>query len=225
VCTVHRYLEGSDTVQATREHILNILKERHQATVGELSRELGLTAVTVRHHLEILRGEGLVAAPLARRRKAPGRPQHVYTLTEKASTLFPKGYDHLVSLILSEVRSRLSSAEEVDQMMKRIGERIASQAVLPDGDDFGARLAAAVEFLDGLGYMARWERREEGKDAGDYLIHVANCPYERVTGQDHEVCTMDLALLTHLLGTSPQRITWAAEGDYQCTYAIHPPGE
>jgi predicted ArsR family transcriptional regulator len=208
-------------MQATREHILNILKERHQVTVDELSRELGLTAVTVRHHLGILRGEGLVAAPIARRRKAPGRPQHVYTLTEKASTLFPKRYDHLVSLILSEVRSRLSSAEEVDQMMKRIGERIASQAVLPDGGDFGARLVAAVEFLDGLGYMARWERREEG----DYLLHVANCPYERVAGQDHEICTMDLALLTRLLGISPQRITWAAEGDYQCTYAIHPPGE
>ena len=206
-------------MQATREHILNILKERHQATVGELSRELGLTAVTVRHHLDILRSGGLVAHPFVHRRKTPGRPQYVYTLTEEASTLFPKRYDQLANLMLDEVHSYLSPAE-VDQMMKRIGEHIADQAALPNEGDFEARLIATVEFLDRQGYLARWERGDEG----DYLLHIANCPYEQVARQYNEVCTIDLTLLTHLLGTSPQRITWAAQGDHQCTYAIRPPG-
>jgi len=205
-------------MQDTREHILDILKGREQATVDELSRELGLTAVTVRHHLDILRGEGYVAAPVVHRRKTPGRPQYTYTLTEKASTFFPKRYDHLVSLILDEVHACLSPAE-VDQMMKRIGERIASQAVLPDGGNFEARLVAVVEFLDGLGCMARWEHHNDG----GYLLQIANCPYERVVCQHDEVCKMDLRMLTHLLGASPQRITWAAQGDHQCTYSIRPP--
>jgi predicted ArsR family transcriptional regulator len=208
----------SKAVQATRERILTILKERHQATVDGLSQELGLTAVTVRHHLEILRGEGLVAAPTARRRKAPGRPKYIYTLTEKASAVFPKRYDELTAQILREVRLHLSPAE-MDQMMKHIGERIASRAVLPDGADFAARLAATVEFLDELGYMARWEQA----DGGDYLLHVANCPYERVASQNHEICTIDLTLLTCLLGVSPQRISWAAQGDDACIYTICPP--
>ncbi|MFQ6101020.1 MAG: helix-turn-helix transcriptional regulator [Anaerolineae bacterium] len=208
-------------MQATRERILNILKERHRATVDELSQELGLTPVTVRHHLEILRGEGLIAAPIVYHRKTPGRPQYAYTLTEKASAFFPKRYEHLVSLILREVRSRLSSPEEMDQMMRRIGEHIASQAVLLDKGDFEARLAATVEFLDDLGYMARWERR--GDDA--YLLHIANCPYEGVATQDREICTIDLTLMTSLLGVSPQRTAWAAQGDDQCTYAICRPGE
>jgi DeoR family suf operon transcriptional repressor len=192
----------SKAVQATRERILTILKERHQATVDGLSQELGLTAVTVRHHLEILRGEGLVAAPL----------------TEKASAVFPKRYDELTAQILREVRLHLSPAE-MDQMMKHIGERIASRAALPDGADFAARLAATVEFLDELGYMARWEQA----DGGDYLLHVANCPYERVASQNHEICTIDLTLLTCLLGVSPQRISWAAQGDDACIYTICPP--
>ena len=205
-------------MQATREHILDILKERGQVTVDELSRELGLTAVTVRHHIDILRGKGLVSAPLARHRKAPGRPRHVYTLTEKASALFPKRYSHLVSQILDEARAQFSP-DKVERMMKRIGERIADQATIPAGGDFNARLAATVEFLNGLGYMDRWEQ----SDDGDYLLHIANCPYERVSRQDRVVCTMDLAMLTRLLGTSPQRITSAAQGDHQCTYVIHPP--
>jgi predicted ArsR family transcriptional regulator len=211
-------------MQATRERILNILKERGQVTVDELSRELGLTAVTVRHHIDILRGERLVAAPLALRRKAPGRPKHVYTLTEKASTLFPKRYGHLVGHILDEVRARFSPGE-VDQMMRRIGERIASQAALPIGDDFEARLTAVVEFLDGLGYMAHWEREQEQGDDGDYLLYIANCPYERASRQDRTICDIDLAMLTRLLGASPRRVTWAAQGDYQCTYAVHSPTE
>lgn len=206
-------------MQVTRERILRIIKERQQATVDELSRELGLTPVTVRHHLEILRGEGLVAPPLLRRRKSPGRPKYVYALTEKANTLFPKRYDHLASLILGEVRSLLSSPEEVEQMMERIGERIASQVVLSGADGFEAHLVATVEFLNERGYLARWEPRDDG----EYLLHLANCPYERVAGQDQEICTIDLSMLTRLLGVSPQRVSWAAEGDSRCTYSICPP--
>jgi predicted ArsR family transcriptional regulator len=205
-------------LQSTRERILSILKEHGQATVDTLSRELGLTAVTVRHHLDILRGEGLIAAPLIQRRKTPGRPQYLYALTEKAGSFFPKRYEHLASLILDEVRSRFSSAEDVDQMMQRIGERIASQASLPGRGDFEVRLAAAVEFMNGLGYMARYERRDDG----DYLLHIVNCPYERVAHRDREVCTMDLAMLTRLLGVTPRRTSWTAQGDSQCVYAVHP---
>ncbi len=206
-------------MQATRERILNILKERGQVTVDELSQELGLTAVTVRHHIDILRGEGLVAAPVARRRKAPGRPKHVYTLTEKASALFPQRYSHLVGQILDEVRARFSP-DEVKQIMERIGERMAKQADLSP-TNFKARLVATVEFLDGLGYMARWE---QGDDDG-YLLSIVNCPYEQVSRQDYDICTIDVAMLTRLLGTSPQRVTSTAEGDHQCAYIVHPPAQ
>ena len=205
-------------MQVTRERILNIVKERGQVTVDELSQELGLTAVTVRHHLDILRGEGLVSTPLSRRRKAPGRPKHVYTLTEKASGLFPKRYDRLTAQILDEVRLHFSP-DEVGQMMKRIGERIASRAALPSGDDFEIRLVAAIEYLQELGYMPSWKRDGDG----GYILHIANCPYERVALQDREVCAIDLALLTRLLGTTPQRIASAAQGDHQCVYAVRPP--
>jgi DeoR family suf operon transcriptional repressor len=204
-------------LQSTRERILNILKERGQATVDDLSRELGLTAVTVRHHLDILRGEGLIASPLIHRRKTPGRPQYVYTLADKATSFFPKRYGQLISLILGEVRSHLSPAK-MDQIMTDIGKHIASQANLPKGDGFETRLTATADFLNELGYMARWERQE----SGDYVLHVANCPYEEVARQDQQICTIDMTLLTQLLDTSPQHVSWSAQGDQDCSYLIHP---
>ena len=38
----------------SRQHIVEILKRRNQASVTELSQALGLTAVTIRHHLDTL---------------------------------------------------------------------------------------------------------------------------------------------------------------------------
>jgi predicted ArsR family transcriptional regulator len=204
-------------VQVTRERILNILKERGQATVDALSEELGLTAVTVRHHLDILRGEGLIAAPNIHRRKTPGRPQYVYTLADKADSFFPKRYRHLSNLILDEIRAYLSPAE-VEQMMQDIGKRIASQANVPTQNGFEDRLVAAIKFLNELGYMARWEHH----DNGDYSLHISNCPYEEVSRQDQQVCTIDMTLLTHLLGVSPERTSWSAQGDQDCSYLFHP---
>ncbi|MBN1977145.1 MAG: ArsR family transcriptional regulator [Anaerolineae bacterium] len=203
-------------MQVTRERILNILKEHGQATVDALSEELGLTAVTVRHHLDILRGEGLVAAPSIHRRKTPGRPQYVYTLADEADSFFPKRYRHLSNLILDEIRAYLSPAE-VEQMMQDIGKRIASQANVPTKNGFENRLIAATKFLNELGYMARWEQH----DNGDYLLHIANCPYEEVSKQDQQVCMIDMTLLTHLLGVSPERISWSAQGDQDCSYLFH----
>lgn len=205
-------------MQATRERILHILKEREEATVDQLSQQLGLTPVTIRHHLEVLRGEGLISAPIVRRRRAPGRPQHVYMLTEVASAYFPKQYDQLACLILDELRERIPRAD-IEQMMEHIGQRLATQfqapaeAKVPD-----EWLGSLVTFLNGRGYLASWEAQN-----GHYLLHIANCPYEQVAMAHPEVCGIDSTMLKSLLGTAPRRKSWAVQGDRQCTYLLRFP--
>ena len=59
--------------------------------VEELQKRRGnITAVTVRHHLTRLQEEQLITAPQLRHRSAPGRPQHVYMITEEAKEYFTK---------------------------------------------------------------------------------------------------------------------------------------
>ena len=204
-------------MQATRERILNILKERGQATVQELSNTLDLTTVTIRHHLDTLRREKLVAAPTVRHRKAPGRPQHVYKLTVEASDFFPKRYEPLIELILEEVRSQLSR-DDVQAMMARIGTRIAEQVSVPLGASFEERITIAVDFLDERGYMAHWEK----SDTGVYQVHVANCPYEGVAHRFREVCQIDHTLLTEILGPALGNMSQLGEPARHCTYVIQP---
>lgn len=204
-------------MQATRERILNILKERGQATVKELSGTLDLTTVTIRHHLDTLRREKLVAAPTVRHRKAPGRPQHVYKLTEEASDFFPKRYERLIDLLLVEMRNRLSQ-DEVEDMMVCIGRRIAEKADIPPGAGLEERVTIAVDFMDERGYMTHWEKGSNGV----YLVHIANCPYESVARRHSEVCRIDRTLLTEFLEPALVDISQISQPPHHCTYVIQP---
>src|SRR5215218_5532634 len=104
-------------MQETRRLILEVLRSRGEATVEEVVVALterinhDITAVTVRHHLDILRSEDLVTAPVIRHRNTPGRPQHVYALTEKALEYFPNNYQNLASNLLNQMKSMLPGGQ------------------------------------------------------------------------------------------------------------------
>ena len=168
--------ERRRTMQTTRQAILIILKEQGQATVDQLSAQLEVTPVTIRHHLDILRSEGLVDTPKVKRLSTPGRPQHVYTLTEQANEHFPKNYATFADFTLTEVREHVG-AEQMDSIVRGVAHRMASDAppALP-GDPLGKRLDQVVEFLNAKVYIARWEHGEQW-----YLLHTVNCPYHGLT--------------------------------------------
>lgn len=214
--TIIPVMEGY-RMQKTREQIIHILKVHGESTVDALSQELDLTSVTVRHHLEILRREGLVAPPQALRRDGPGRPQYLYRLAEGAQEIFPSNYDLLASELLHEVSEALPP-EAVHQTMERIAERLAERAELPDGVDFPTRLELAVRFLNEQGYMASVESNEGGK----VVLHVQNCPYERVVRHSGMPCVMDHHLLTTLLQRDISHREHA-EGSQHCVYTFNAP--
>lgn len=205
-------------MQGTRQAILKILKENGQATVDQLSGQLNLTPVTIRHHLDILRSEGLVQAPKVKRRQTPGRPQHVYSLTEQASNFFPKNYVAFADATLHELREHVSP-ETMDSIVHGVARRMASDAPQPiPGEAFADRLRRVVDFLNKKGYVARWEPNERG-----YLLHTANCPYQGLTQQHAAPCVMDMTLVAELLGTQPKRLNWMSAGDDTCTYLVQAP--
>lgn len=206
-------------MQQTRRHILEILKERKEATIDEivtaLSERIGkITAVTVRHHLEILRGDGLVAAPSVRRRSKPGRPQYVYTLTERAADHFPNNYQGLATGLIEQLKDHLPP-RKVTEILESVADDMVSRAMVPDGP-VEIRLDHAVAFLRNSGYNASWQNNGEG-----LLIQVNNCPYEQVSCDNPEVCTMDRRLIEGLVGKPTRRISCQLDdGQESCTYRV-----
>jgi predicted ArsR family transcriptional regulator len=208
-------------MQKTRQAILDILRERGQATVEQLSQALDLTPVTIRHHIDILRDEDLIEAPKLQHRQSVGRPQHIYKLTPKGNHRYLDNYADFTNVTLLEMREQ-AGPEAIEALMQGVAKRMAID--LParqPGESIADRLDRAVTFLNQKGYAACWESTLKG-----YVLHTANCPYSGLTQrQCCDPCVMDLALMTELLGVAPQRIDWLASGGEACSYLIATPDQ
>lgn len=204
-------------MQSTRQQILSILREEKQATVEDLAERLELTPMTIRHHLNVLQAQGLVAASKVRRSKKVGRPRLVYTLTDAADDLFPHGYDELARRLVGEVKETMGE-EQLRAMFHRIAADLAAEAPPAEkGQRFEDRLDQVAEYLDAQGFLSRWEKTDEG-----YLLINVNCPYRQVARDHPEVCILDVDLLERLLGVKPQRQKSMRAGDAACTFLLQP---
>jgi predicted ArsR family transcriptional regulator len=202
-------------MQATRKRILEILKERGQATVDELSDMLELTSVTVRHHLDVMRTEGLVEPPVVRHRSSPGRPQYVYTLTPRASEHFPRNFDGLSNRLLDSMRDSLDE-RQINVIFEGVTHRFVAEAPQPaPGESLTETLTRVEAFLNENGYVAHWEEAPEG-----YVLHTCNCPYEGSPSGNPELCEMDFELISQLLGQTPERVGRLVEGCSSCAYLV-----
>src|SRR3972149_11583881 len=110
-------------MQATRHQILEYLQRHGRATVKEFGALLGLTSTGIRQHLTVLERDALVEAREERGRV--GRPTLVYSLTEKADSLFPKSYDVLASVLLEEIRATEGN-EKLHQMLHNVAQGLAA---------------------------------------------------------------------------------------------------
>jgi DeoR family suf operon transcriptional repressor len=211
-------------MQQTRRYILEILRDRGEATVDELVNELkariqhNITAVTVRHHLDILRSDNLVTAPSVRRSGAPGRPQYVYSLTDKALDTFPNNYQQVMGALVEQLKETLG-APQVNVIFEGVADRMLSEVqktnpslhLIPIAD----RLDHAVQYLNGNGYEAQWEQAD-----GGFILRTRNCPYQKVSHEHGELCSMDMRLIAGLLGVVPRNLGRIAQDEDTCTYLI-----
>ncbi len=208
-------------MQETRRYILEILKDLGQATVDEIVSALEsrrgkpITAVTVRHHLTVLQGEGLVTEPTHRHRSAPGRPQHLYSLTDQALGTFPNNYQVLLSSLIDQVSNHLPPIS-VNVIFEGIAETMAAEAQVPDAP-LEVRMDAVVIYLNQRGYEASWQHSDDG-----ILLETSNCPYHNLPQKTDLLCEMDMHLIARLVGAAPRRLTRKSQGDDACTYFIPP---
>jgi len=205
-------------MQQTRRLILDIIKHRGQVTVDDIVTELAarrgaITAVTVRHHLKLLQQDGLIDPSELRRRSAPGRPQYVYVLTDKAQVHFPNNYERLASSLLHELRQQLPAAS-INVIFEGVADRLTQDFEHLDGT-FEQRLDRVVDYLNANGYQAYWLPGALG-----YVLHTANCPYHNIAETDEALCTMDMRLISSLLGVIPRRQERISNGDATCSYLI-----
>ncbi|HRE48686.1 MAG TPA: ArsR family transcriptional regulator [Aggregatilineales bacterium] len=209
-------------MQPTRKSILEILRSQGEATVEEIVTALRqrmqhtITAVTVRHHLDILREEDLLSPPVLRRSGAPGRPQYVYKLTEKALSTFPNNYQNIMAALLEQLKTQLGSPH-VNVILEGVADQMVTNSRLAHlaGVPLPERLNHVVTYLNEQGYEATWERCPEG-----YLLKTQNCPYHQLSSAQSDLCVMDMRLISGLVGVVPRSMGRIADDAESCVYLI-----
>src|SRR5207302_8384982 len=146
--------------RSTRMEVLELLRRKGHASAEAIAADLGVTPNAVRQHLTNLERDGFVISHPER--GARGRPALLFSLTERADSVFPKRYGQLATMVLQEIQD-MGGDEALDEIFARVAARHAA-AIEKDleGLDFDQKLSRVVAWIGRAGTLAeQTETRSE----------------------------------------------------------------
>ena len=204
----------TSSLGASRDEIVNLLRARGGVNADELASSLGVSKQCVRKHLDVLERDGFVEHN--RERKERGRPAHVYRLTQKADTLFPKRYDLFAKALLHQIGA-VWGERGLNTIFcgcaREMIERLRPQL---EGLGFDARVERLGVLLHEEGYQAEVEKLADGS----YVLTEWNCPMTDVARDYRQVCERELEVYRELLDTQVFRESRIAGGASRCAYRV-----
>lgn len=203
-------------MKSTRERILLALLTHPRSNILELAEEVGINAISVRHHISNLLIQGLIKAE--EERHGIGRPRQVYILSESGSEMFPTNYLKLTTRILDQMKNTLP-APVVDKLFTEIALEMSSNyKQLAANLSLEEKLNLIQNLLSREGFTVDWEKKGD-----EYRITEISCPYLHV-GQNHpEVCKVDQTVIAAILGLPVEKVDCLLLGNDQCTYVVKNP--
>jgi predicted ArsR family transcriptional regulator len=202
-------------MSGTRDQVLKTLLTQPRCTIIELADKVGISPISVRHHISSLEAEGLISSE--DERHGVGRPRQVFSLTETGIEQFPTRYVRLTIRLLEHLKETMPEAM-INNLFAQMAEDLARD--LSDGTDtknlsMKERLNLVRDLLRREGFNIEWEQLEDS-----YQIHEASCPYYYI-GQNHpEVCAVDQILISKVLAVPAEKVKCILNGDSNCTYVV-----
>lgn len=197
----------------SRQRILEYIQSKEVVTALEISRALRMTPANARHHLSILRDEGVVHVLGQKPGAERGRPLDLYCLWRPLSR---HNLDGLASALLEELLTECTP-EDLDEVLQRLAIRFLPPTHA-ESKNLTQRLSQAVLHLNRLSYQARWEAHAQGPQ-----VIFQHCPYATIVANHPEVCRMDQFLIKNILQLPVQqlaRLEKTPSGFRQCVFRL-----
>jgi DeoR family suf operon transcriptional repressor len=214
------------TLPTTRRALLTSLKQRGDARADDLAADLSITVSAVRQHLAGLMADGLVT--YSESRGGPGRPKHVYQLSDAGDALFPRAYGELAAELLEYVEDEDPAL--VERVFERRRKRRVERAQLRlGGRPLPEQVAELTTILDEDGYLASFEPLEgpDGEPNADvgWRIVEHNCAILAVAAKYGTACGTELEFLREVLpDATVERVAHVLAGGHVCAYEVRPRG-
>jgi len=196
--------------------VLEHLRRNGPCSAETIATDLGVTPNAVRQHLTNLeRGGFVVSHP---EKAGRGRPAHVFALTERADSVFPKRYGQLATMVLREVEEA-GGPEALDDIFARIAERHAGviEAELVSLD-FDEKVNRVVAWIGRAGTLAERSETPEG-----VKVTIHNCPFRATALKFPQVCTITPQLINRLLGAAVSQSESIHRHDPYCSFVVQRP--
>ena len=207
--------QNAETDASTRRRVASSILEHGPSTAAELAERLGLTPAAIRRHLDVLLAAGQVEAREQRvyGARGRGRPAKDFVLTDAGRSMFYTAYDDIAIDALDflaatagpDAVTRFAEAR-MAQGEKRYRKRMANAA---PGTTAAQALAAA---LSEDGYVAATLPLPLGEQLCQH-----HCPVAHVAEKFPQICEVETAAFSRLLGVHVQRLATIAHGDGVCT--------
>lgn len=209
-------------MERTRDEVVRILHDRGSCSVAELADTIGVSPGSVRRHLDLMIGEGLVDLRLERQPR--GRPVTRYSLSEAGeersasahyARLLERIYPALNGLSESAVSGQ-DGAAVLAQVFDGIADEVArAYAPRVHSSALALRVVEVADALRGEGILT-----DVVSEEGQYRLRNIGCPYRSTAEGTHVACAADRRTIELLLGEPVQQLTTIVEGSPSCEYIV-----
>jgi predicted ArsR family transcriptional regulator len=200
-------------MKSTREKVLQTLVSNPRSTILEIASEVGINAISVRHHLTSLQAASLVSAE--EERHGVGRPRLVYFLTDRGMEKFPTRYYRLTNNLLTEMKASMPESE-VKNIFRKMADKL-SEDYRPafEALKFEEKLALLKNVMAKEGYNLT-----VSKIGNKYQLNEISCPFYQIGREHPEVCLFDKTLIARLLSIPEDQVVHIHNKENQCAFQI-----
>jgi DeoR family suf operon transcriptional repressor len=199
-------------LETTRGQILTLIRRGRQ-TVEELAAALELTDNAVRNHLATLERDALIQRAGVRRSAGAGKPALLYQPHPDAEDLFSRAYPSVLTTVIESL-VRACPPDQIDEVLRDAGRRLAQQAGGRASGSLENRVRAAVAVLTALGGDVGVTREE-----GALRIRGSGCPLSATVSKQPELCRAVETLVAEVTGAKTR--TCCEHGERpRCCFAI-----
>lgn len=205
--------------QSSEDRLLYLLKSRGPQTTADIADRLSMSTVGARKHLTRLEADDLVR--FQERRGTVGRPERVWTLTEKGHARFPDAHSDLTLELLGAVKAVFGDQGLERIVSQREGDTLKTYtAALKECSTPEDRIRTLAEIRSREGYMAEWHPQEDGS----YLLAENHCPICAAAWDCQGLCRSELKIFQSVLGdeVTVERTEHIIAGARRCAYRIAP---
>jgi predicted ArsR family transcriptional regulator len=202
--------------RSTRMEVLELLRRKGHASAETIAADLRVTPNAVRQHLTNLERDGFVVSSPEKSRR--GRPSLLFTLTERADSVFPKRYGQLATMVLQEVQE-MGGPNVLDEIFERMATRHAGAIARNlDGLEFDEKLRRVVAWIGRAGTLAEQTETPEG-----VKVTIHNCPFRNTALKFPQVCAITPHLISQLVGTAVSQADSIHRHDPYCSFVVARP--